>query len=171
MLNLFKNEILAHTAIYKNETSYNQDNNFEELYSLMQKYPNFSTFDAHNPHASVKQILNENYDSNIKDYSSFINTLEVIFNKNFKNIRSKQINIFTTNYDLLLEDCITKNNRVILNDGFGKNSNYTNNIELNSANYFKSVYSNGSFYNYRSEDFTVNLFKLHGSLNWEAIYW
>ena len=79
---------------------------------------------------------------------------------------TKNINIFTTNYDLFIEkalDELMKYESFVFNDG---SNGYFNRI-LDSANYNKSVAYRGLNDNYLNELPTLSLIKPHGSMNWE----
>ena len=102
----------------------------------------------------------------LKRYSEFIKViLQLLYHANSRQV-TKNINIFTTNYDLFIEkslDELMKYESFVFNDG---SNGYFNRI-LDSANYNKSVAYRGLNDNYLNELPTLSLIKPHGSMNWE----
>lgn len=102
----------------------------------------------------------------LKRYSEFIKViLQLLYHANSRQV-TKNINIFTTNYDLFIEkslDELMKYESFVFNDG----SNGYFNRSLDSANYNKSVAYRGLNDNYLNELPTLSLIKPHGSMNWE----
>lgn len=102
----------------------------------------------------------------LKRYSEFIKViLQLLYHANSRQV-TKNINIFTTNYDLFIEkslDELMKYESFVFNDGA---NGYFNRI-LDSANYNKSVAYRGLNDNYLNELPTLSLIKPHGSMNWE----
>ena len=102
----------------------------------------------------------------LKRYSEFIKViLQLLYHANSRQV-TKNINIFTTNYDLFIEkslDELMKYESFVFNDG---SNGYFNRI-LDSANYNKSVAYRGLNDNYLNERPTLSLIKPHGSMNWE----
>ena len=76
----------------------------------------------------------------------------------------RRINLFTTNYDLFIEDAAVKNNNVILNDGFRHARRYLQPDSIRYQMFYQTIHATGNLYNYSVELPTVNLIKLHGSL-------
>ena len=102
----------------------------------------------------------------LKRYSEFIKViLQLLYHANSRQV-TKNINIFTTNYDIFIEkslDELMKYESFVFNDG---SNGYFNRI-LDSANYNKSVAYRGLNDNYLNELPTLSLIKPHGSMNWE----
>lgn len=103
------------------------------------------------------------YDEVIKNYQRFITLWNGIVHNRCGNIRSKQINIFSTNIDLFVEKAAELCG-VELIDGFQgsikpifKESNFQKTIMKNSV-HFQNV----------SELPVFNLLKIHGSINWRV---
>jgi hypothetical protein len=121
---------------------------------------------------NTKSLLIEDNVSKIKDtvgnYQSFLgNISNLLFNRK-NNIIPSQAIIFSTNYDLLLEYAITNYNEyIILCDGFKRTSNINKEYHFSSTEYFNSVFNTGNLYRYKVEIPTINLVKIHGSLNWQ----
>lgn len=118
----------------------------------------------------IEDISNANDEGNIKAvlkrYSEFIKViLQLLYHANSRQV-TKNINIFTTNYDLFIEkslDELMKYESFVFNDG---SNGYFNRI-LDSTNYNKSVAYRGLNDSYLNELPTLSLIKPHGSMNWE----
>lgn len=118
----------------------------------------------------IEDISSSNDEGNIKAvlkrYSEFIKViLQLLYHANSRQV-TKNINIFTTNYDLFIEkslDELMKYESFVFNDG---SNGYFNRI-LDSANYNKSVAYRGLNDSYLNELPTLSLIKPHGSMNWE----
>lgn len=116
----------------------------------------------------IEDISNANDEGNIKAvlkrYSEFIKViLQLLYHANSRQV-TKNINIFTTNYDLFIEkslDELMKYESFVFNDG---SNGYFNRI-LDSANYNKSVAYRGLNDSYLNELPTLSLIKPHGSMN------
>lgn len=74
----------------------------------------------------------------------------------------KQVNLFTTNYDILLESILEKNN-MHFNDGFGCGFS----PKYNPNNFKQITLQKGLFLEKHSEIPTFNVVKLHGSISWK----
>lgn len=101
-------------------------------------------------------------------YKNYEKLVRVLYNylQGESNEAPKRINIFSTNYDLLLERAIDEflfhNPLIYFNDGSrGVFKKYVSN-----KNYYLNVTHSGYNDNYRREVPTINLFKLHGSISW-----
>jgi len=101
------------------------------------------------------------------NYDAFVTALEKILTRRRTGLLPRRINVFTTNYDLFLEDAASRNNNLLFNDGFNKRMNVWADLEFDAGSYNYSVNATGNLYNYKVELPTVNLIKLHGSLSWE----
>lgn len=104
----------------------------------------------------------------LQNYECFI--LSIIRLLNYSNSRQtpKNINIFTTNYDLFIEKAIDiqqQKNYFVFNDG---SRGYFNRI-LESSNYNSTASYKGLNDNYINEIPCISLIKPHGSVNWEKI--
>ncbi|PVZ78030.1 hypothetical protein C9426_35265 [Serratia sp. S1B] len=113
--------------------------------------------------ADVKNNVTKTQDN----YKDFFNALEMILNRRRTGLLPRRINIFTTNYDLFIEDAAIKNNTIVLNDGFSSRANLYNSMQFDARNFYHIIHATGNLYNYSVELPTVNLIKLHGSLSWE----
>jgi hypothetical protein len=104
----------------------------------------------------------EEFRSTLENYHQFICALNTILTRRKTNIISKQINLFTTNMDLFLDYTLEKLN-LEFNDGFYGRQNPI----FSTSNYKKSVYQVSAHYDNKTELPTFNLFKIHGSVNWQ----
>lgn len=101
-----------------------------------------------------------------KYYQNFIESIVIILNLSNSRQTPKNVNIFTTNYDLFLESAteyILKKYRLVFNDGA---SGYFNRY-LDSSNFNRTVSYRGLNDNYTNEIPSITLIKPHGSVNWE----
>ncbi|HBM2591460.1 SIR2 family protein [Enterobacter hormaechei] len=110
-----------------------------------------------------------NVNATRENYDAFISSLEKILTRRRTGLLPRRINIFTTNYDLFIEDASTRNNNVIFNDGFSKRTNLFGDKEFDASSFNYSVSATGNLYNYKVELPTINLIKLHGSLSWKNL--
>lgn len=117
------------------------------------------------PYLGSEQTLN-----NIKnvscDYAAFIQEVISLMNRMNSRQNPKNINIFTTNYDLFIEDAldkVSKNEIFVINDGA---RGYFKRI-LDSSNFNRTVSYRGPSNNYVDEIPSISLIKPHGSVNWE----
>ncbi|UJL38415.1 SIR2 family protein [Pantoea agglomerans] len=108
-----------------------------------------------------------NVDNTRKNYDAFISSLEKILTRRRTGLLPRRINVFTTNYDLFIEDATTRNKNIIFNDGFNKRFNLWGDLEFDAGNFNYSISATGNLYNYKVELPVINLVKLHGSLSWE----
>ena len=94
-------------------------------------------------------------------YDIFGSILNKIFSERSNPVLDRQCNIFTTNYDPILERIFDKSTS-ICNDGFeGRLS-----PRFSTDNFTKSYYRQAVFSNRKSEIPSVNVVKLHGSVTW-----
>lgn len=99
-------------------------------------------------------------------YIKFIKTIiDILYSANSREV-PKGVNIFTTNYDLFLENAIDymmKSELFVFNDGA---RGYFDR-ELDSSNFNQVVSYRGLNDNYINEIPSITLIKPHGSVNWE----
>jgi hypothetical protein len=119
-------------------------------------YPN-------HPEMIDKDELIGYYESTIEQYSKFLNIWNEIIARRCSNILNKQINVFSTNIDLFMERA-AEQTRVEFNDGFrGRIS-----PKFDEGNFLKSYSKVSSHYQNTSEVPVFNLFKIHGSIDWNS---
>ena len=99
-------------------------------------------------------------------YRTCISVIERILSERRTDLLPKQANVFTTNYDLLIEQASAHSHGMKLNDGFSRLPNPSSRPEFSSANFFDRTYNSGNFYDYKVEIPSINLIKMHGSLSW-----
>lgn len=115
-----------------------------------------------------KKIINDdltadsNYVKTKKAYINFFRQLSKLILRRKSTILSKQINLFTTNVDILMET-VLEELQIDYNDGFSGNFNPIFSI----ANYKKSIHQRSLHYDHISEIIVFNIIKLHGSLTWK----
>ena len=100
-------------------------------------------------------------DSTIRPYKIFFTTLRNILLKRKNTLLSKQVNIFTTNIDLLQEHTLDIM-RTGYNDGFSGNHTSIFRVE----NFRRIIKQKSLHFDYESEIPIFNIIKMHGSLNW-----
>lgn len=101
------------------------------------------------------------YDPSFVPYKEFGDVVYRIFAERGNPALDRQFNIFTTNYDPVIE-LIFDHSTCICNDGF------EGRIEprFSTDNYSKTYYRQAIFSNRKAEIPSVNLLKLHGSVTW-----
>ncbi len=98
-----------------------------------------------------------------RNYDSFLGFWASILSKRSLHIVNKQINIFTTNFDMFLEDSCERLN-IPYNDGFsGQITPIFNVANFNKIQKYKSLQFDNT-----SDIPLFNIIKLHGSLSWKA---
>ena len=101
------------------------------------------------------------YSSDFKPYLDMGTALYRMFSERGNPALDRQFNIFTTNYDPIVELMFDRTN-CICNDGFeGRIAPH-----FSTDNYSKSYYRQAVFSNRKSEIPSVNLIKIHGSVTW-----
>ena len=94
---------------------------------------------------------------------NFLCTIKKIIDNRQSSILHKIVNVFTTNYDLLIESALEKSN-IEYTDGFsGKIT-----PKFSTSNYGVIFSKQTSISSMTSEMTTFNLYKVHGSLNWSC---
>ena len=101
-------------------------------------------------------------DLELKDYFEFAQILYTILSEKSNPSLDKQANIFTTNYDPIIE-IIFDNSNCICNDGF-EGRIYP---VFSTDNYSKTYLRQAVVSNRKAEIPSVNLLKLHGSVTWK----
>lgn len=108
------------------------------------------------PDAQVNAVL--------KPYHDFLKSVNSILLRRKSTILSKEVNLFTTNFDIFLEKAL-EDVALEYNDGF--NGRFL--PQFNLTNFKKSRFKKSLHYDNISEIPVFNLLKLHGSLSWELI--
>ena len=109
-------------------------------------------------------ILSDNNDGNevLNNYKEFLRIINTILLKRRSTILNKQVNIFTTNFDIFLEKALERLG-LEYNDGFS--GRFRPQFDL--SNFKKSVFKRTLHYDNTYELPTFNLIKLHGSVTWK----
>lgn len=95
-------------------------------------------------------------------YAEFFGICNELMNKRNSQLLSKQINLFTTNIDLLAEETLSKSG-IELNDGFRG----TIKPVYNESNFQISLSKSSMQFHKQSEVPMFNLIKVHGAVNWK----
>lgn len=103
----------------------------------------------------------DNYKTTCSAYERFFRGLVEILIRRKSTILSKQVNLFTTNIDVLLETCL-EHLEIEYNDGFS--GNFAPVFSL--ANFKKSIHQRSLHFEHISEIPIINILKIHGSLTW-----
>lgn len=112
---------------------------------------------------SIAPVLGIDFEgTDFVDKRTFIKLLTDIVALRETSIVHKVINVFTTNYDNLIENALEMN-RVDYFDGFEGRIN----PRFSTANYGKLICKQTELSGRLSEVVSVNLFKIHGSLFWK----
>lgn len=115
-----------------------------------------------------KKIINNgpstdgNYLKTKDTYIKFFHALSELILHRKSTILSKQVNLFTTNIDILMETALEEL-QIEYNDGFSGKFNPI----FGLANYKKSIYQRSLHFEHISEIAVFNIIKLHGSLTWK----
>lgn len=99
----------------------------------------------------------------VDNYKNFLTIWNSLLNKRHSRILNKQINLFTTNVDLLIEKS-AQGMGIELNDGFKGSVQPV----FDESNFMRSVSQTSLHYQHISEIPSFNLLKVHGSLNWST---
>lgn len=110
----------------------------------------------------------ENMEITKNNYITFLEILNaILINREGLETGKKMVNIYTTNYDLLLEYACEMSGKIFhYNDGFRNKNAIFSDIELDVSEFDKTVFCTTGLYSYQEELPKINLLKLHGSLNW-----
>lgn len=120
--------------------------------------------------AFYESIIKPNYEVSGSDtdytqtrnnYKTFLSAWNSIMNKRNSRLHNKQVNLFTTNVDLMFEKS-SIGMGIELNDGFQGSVEQL----YNESNFMKSVNKTSLHFQYVSEIPVFNLMKVHGSINW-----
>jgi len=104
--------------------------------------------------------------STVDYYRNCLGAIEIILRERRTDLLPKQATVFTTNYDLLLEEASATFTTLSLNDGFIRAPRLDNRIQYSSRMFFTQTYNTGNVYDYKVEIPSINFVKLHGSLSW-----
>lgn len=105
--------------------------------------------------------LDEKFLTTNANYANFFLVCNELMNKRNSQLLSKQVNLFTTNIDLLVEETFAKSG-IELNDGFRG----TIRPVYNESNFQISISKSSLHFHKQSEVPMFNLIKIHGAVNW-----
>lgn len=105
---------------------------------------------------------NEDYRIAIDGYKNFLTIWNEIINKRANRLLSKQVNIYTTNIDTLVENA-TEEAQIEFNDGFKGSVKQV----FDEGNFQKSYSKTSLHFQNISEIPVFNYLKMHGSINWK----
>ena len=102
-----------------------------------------------------------NYETTINEYRCFLSTWNDLINKRNSRLVAKQVNLFTTNVDMMME-------RASLGYGVELNDGFHGTIEqvYDAGNFQKTVSKTSLHFQNVSDIPVFNLIKIHGSINW-----
>jgi len=124
--------------------------------------------------ASIQEPTNkliENVDdapniSTLESYRNCLSVIEIMLRERRTDLLPKQATIFTTNYDLFVEQASSAFAALSLNDGFIRVPRLDSRVEYSSRMFFTQTYNTGNVYDYEVEIPGINFVKLHGSVSW-----
>lgn len=102
-------------------------------------------------------------------YRAFLDALDRLLFTRKNLLLPRQANVFTTNYDMFIEQAANSLPTLILNDGFDRSPTVTSGFPFAWERYFDRTYRSGASYGRQTEVPTINLIKLHGSLSWRKV--
>lgn len=102
------------------------------------------------------------YEETMEAYVDFLSSINDIVNKRGARIVSKQINLFTTNVDTMIENAAARL-AVEFNDGFRGSINQV----FDESNFRKTIGKASLHFQSIAELPVFNLYKMHGSINWK----
>lgn len=106
-------------------------------------------------------VAQPNFNQTMAGYKNFFELVNLVLLKRKSTLLSKQVNIFTTNIDILMEIALEKSN-LEYNDGFSGRLNSV----FSLSNFKKSTYKRSLHFEHKAEIPIFNLIKMHGSLLW-----
>ena len=104
------------------------------------------------------------YKDTIGQYVAFLSTLNEILNRRGNRLTPKQVNLFTTNVDTLIENA-AEDVGVEFNDGFKGSVKQI----FDETNFRKTISKASLHFQSVAELPVFNLYKVHGSINWEKL--
>lgn len=125
-----------------------------------------SLYKAYCEEVILKNQFFSNFDSKFLEtksaYADFFSVCNELMNKRNAQLLNKQINLFTTNIDLLAENTLEKSG-IELNDGFRG----TLKPVYNESNFQISLSKSSLQFHKQAEVPMFNLIKVHGAVNWK----
>lgn len=105
-----------------------------------------------------------NFETTKTEYKRFLSTWNDLINKRSSRLVGKQVNLFTTNVDMLME-------RAALGYGIELNDGFQGSLEqvYDAGNFQKTVCKTSLHFQNVSDIPVLNLMKIHGSINWKEV--
>lgn len=116
-----------------------------------------------------KDVTKSDIKDTLKNYQFFLENVAHLLTERKNGLLQKRATIFTTNYDLFIEGAFEDiSTQIYLIDGFKRSPGLTNSFKFSPSEFFNTLYNDGNLYNYKVEIPSINLIKLHGSINWKV---
>ena len=113
---------------------------------------------------NLTKTPNDKYEDAKKAYADLLSSLNEIVNRRGTRLISKQINLFTTNVDTLIENA-AESLAIEFNDGFRGSVNQV----FDESNFRKTIGKASLHFQSVAELPVFNLYKMHGSINWKKL--
>lgn len=114
----------------------------------------------------IQGIDDPQNNSTLEQYRNCLGVIEIMLRERRTDLLPKQATIFTTNYDLFIEQASAAFSTLNLNDGFIRVPRLDKRVEYSSRMFFTQTYNIGNVYDYEVEIPSINFVKLHGSVSW-----
>lgn len=113
---------------------------------------------------NLTKTPNDKYEDAKKAYADLLSSLNEIVNRRGTRLISKQINLFTTNVDTLIEN-VAESLAIEFNDGFRGSVKQV----FDESNFRKTIGKASLHFQSVAELPVFNLYKMHGSINWKRL--
>lgn len=113
---------------------------------------------------NLTKTPNDKYEDAKKAYADLLSSLNEIVNRRGTRLISKQINLFTTNVDTLIENA-AESLAIEFNDGFRGSVKQV----FDESNFRKTIGKASLHFQSVAELPVFNLYKMHGSINWKRL--
>ena len=113
---------------------------------------------------NLTKTPNDKYEDAKKAYADLLSSLNEIVNRRGTRLISKQINLFTTNVDTLIENA-AESLAIEVNDGFRGSVKQV----FDESNFRKTIGKASLHFQSVAELPVFNLYKMHGSINWKRL--
>ena len=110
-----------------------------------------------------------NVKTTVDNYVALLDSIQNILFERKSNLVPKRANIFTTNYDLFVEEASEQLENLVVNDGFLRTPSLSMRYKFRPESFFNKTTNTGNLYAYEAEVPTINLIKIHGSLSWTHV--
>jgi len=93
----------------------------------------------------------------VANYTEYLGAIEAMLGEPRTSLLPKQATVFTTNYDLFIEQASLSYSAMRLNDGFSRVPSLTGRAEFSSRSFFTSTSSTANLYNIQFETTSKSL--------------